>query len=122
MSSDDLFIGNIKKCTQYVGEKLQANGNLYFDGFEIASEVYKENAILYKTKSGRYVDIENINSILDSLKIMRLDAIQKFGFIMPTIAYEEGCLYVDKSTIKPFYLETRNDISIKKLKQELNKH
>lgn len=121
MSSNDIFIGTIRICTDYYGETYKTADGTDLLGFELKSEIYKENAILYKTKNGRYVDIDNINSVLDNIKINRHVNTEKLGILMPISAYEENCLYVDKSTLKPYYRDELIDFSIKKLKKELRK-
>ena len=90
-------------------------------GSELNSVIYKKNAILYKTKNGRYVDIDMINSIFDSFIIKRHESIDKLGLLMPTSAYGENTLYIDKKTIKPYYRDEKVDFSVKQLKRELHK-
>ena len=121
MSSNDIYIGDIRKCTAYIGESLVCAYGNGFSGFELESELYKKDAILYRTKNGRYVDIDMINSIFDSFIIKRHESIDKLGLLMPTIAYGEDTLYIDKKTLKPYYRDEQVDISVRKLKRELHK-
>ena len=121
MSSNDIFIGDIRKCTAYIGGSLVYASDNGYSGFELNSVIYKKNAILYKTKNGRYVDIDMINSIFDSFIIKRHESIGKLGLLMPTSAYGENTLYIDKKTLKPYYRDEKVDFSVKQLKRELHK-
>ena len=82
MKPDKVFIGNIKRCTKYISHS-RFTGNVFigeecvnlssFGYIESEDELYKENAVLVKTKNGGYIDLENFNSILDYLKIYKDD-------------------------------------------------
>ena len=96
MKPDKVFIGNIKRCTKYISHS-RFTGNVFigeecvslnsFGYIESEDELYKENAVLVKTKNGGYIDLENFNSILDYLKIYKDDAQRDYNLwktIMPT--------------------------------------
>ena len=74
MKTDQIFIGDIRKCTKYethttfssstyIGD--QCIGCDSFGYIDKDDELYKENAVLIKIKNGGYVDLERFNSILD---------------------------------------------------------
>lgn len=56
MNMDNLFVGNIVQRTwqETKSDGIKASGKIY-------SLILKENAILYKTQNGGYVDIEDLN-------------------------------------------------------------
>ena len=65
MKPDKVFIGNIKRCTKYISHS-RFTGNVFigeecvslnsFGYIESEDELYKENAVLVKTKNGGYID------------------------------------------------------------------
>ena len=78
MKPEQIFIGNIRRCTKYenhttfssstyIGD--QCIGCDSFGYIEEENELYKENAILIKVEHGGYVDLEKLNSILDYIKM-----------------------------------------------------
>ena len=80
MKTDQIFIGDIRKCTKYethttfssstyIGD--QCIGCDSFGYIDKDDELYKENAVLIKIKNGGYVDLERFNSILDYIRIYR---------------------------------------------------
>lgn len=130
---EQIFIGDIKKCTKY---KMHTtfSSSLYigdhcigcdsFGHIEEDSELYKENAVLIKIENGGYVDLEKLNSILDYIKIHRdieKDGYQLGGLMIPTEAYCAGKLFVDGKTLKPYYNDKQktNYISTRQLKKQI---
>lgn len=132
MKTDQIFIGNIRKCTKYkmhttlisslfIGD--QCVGSDSFGHIETDDELYKENAVLIKIKNGGYVDLERFNSILDYIKIYR--SITKNGYrldglMMSTSAHCIDSLFVDEKSLKPYYSNKSqiNNISVRQLKKE----
>lgn len=134
MKSDQVFIGNIRRCTKYE-ENIALSCKTYIDGqlvgcerfgsIEEDDELYKENAILIRVKNGGYVDLERFDSILDYIRLYRLYTKNGFrlgGLIMSTSAYRLDDLFVDEKTLKPYYQtnEEVKDTSILKLKKQIN--
>lgn len=134
MKSDQVFIGNIRRCTKYE-ENIALSCKTYIDGqlvgcerfgsIEEDNELYKENAILIRVKNGGYVDLERFDSILDYIRLHRLYTKNGFrlgGLIMSTSAYRLDDLFVDEKTLKPYYQtnEEVKDTSILKLKKQIN--
>lgn len=134
MKSDQVFIGNIRRCTKYEKNialicKTYIDGQLIgcerFGSIEEDDELYKENAILIRVKNGGYVDLERFDSILDYIRLHRLYTKNGFrlgGLIMSTSAYRLDDLFVDEKTLKPYYQanEEVKDTSILKLKKQIN--
>ena len=132
MNSNQIFIGNIKKCTEYE-RHTTFESSTYIDDECISverfgyikkdSEVYKTNAILIQTKHGGYVDLENLNSILDHIKLLKditKDGYRLGGLIMSTNPHCKDCLFVDRHSLKPLYLQKEiKNISVKNLKKTL---
>lgn len=129
MKIEQVFIGDIRKCTQYERHSyingIGINNKCgFYEGsccIEIDSEIYKEKAILIKFKNGGYVDLENLNSILDYIKISK--SITKDGFIindlmMPNDAYEINSLFVDEDTLE-LYSGNQHIKSARQLKKQL---
>ena len=134
MNKDQIFIGDIRKCTKYETRTTFSSsmyiGDQYIgcDSFGYTytdNELYKQNAILIKIKNGGYVDLEKFNSILDYIKIYKNITKNGFisgGLIMPTYAYCINGLYVDEKSLKPYYTDKSqtNNISIHQLKKQIN--
>lgn len=134
MKPEQIFIENIRKCTEYK-ENTTFQSKTYIDGecigtdaigfIESDDELFKENAILIKLKQGGYVDIERLNSILDYIK-MRKD-ITKTGYIlggliMSTSSHRIDSLFVDETSLKPYYNnKQQKNISVRQLKKQLRK-
>jgi len=136
MKTDQIFIGNINKCTKYVdhvtfsGKTFIGDECICSDSFgyvEKQDVVYKENAILIKLKNGGYVDLEKLNSIFDHLKVLNATTKDGFylgGIIMSTSAHCEDCLFVDSKSLVPYYTENKNNsnISARQLKKQINRN
>lgn len=129
MKSDSIFIGDIKKCTKYESHttfqsETRIGGQLVmsdsFGYIEKESELYKHDAILIKTRNGRYVDLENLNSYLD---LLRLHMIRKSdGRIVDGLMIDFPCykgqLFIDSRTLRPYKVTEEKSISLTKLKEK----
>ena len=135
MKPEKFFVGDIKECTKYENHSI-FNSKIYIgdvciggDSFgfvEVEDKVYKKDAILLNVCEGGYVDIENLNSVLDYLKVYK--KITKDGFylgniIMSTSAHCENCLFVDSETIRPYFENPKEigNISVRRLKKDNKK-
>lgn len=133
MKKDQIFIGDIRKCTKYEIHTTFGN-NAYIgdvcigcDSFGYINsndELYKENAILIKIENGGYVDLERFNSFLDYVRIYQ--NITKNGYclgklMMPTSAYCINSLFVDEKSLKSYYDDKQqaDNISVRQLKKQL---
>lgn len=133
MKSEQIFIGNIKKCTKYeehntvVGSTYIGDQLICTDSFGYITkedELYKENAVLIKIENGGYVDLDRFNSILDYIRIHKSiteNGYRLGGLMMPTSAYSRNCLFVDKESLRPYYTDKQQfeDISVRKLKKQV---
>ena len=132
MKPDKVFIGNIKRCTKYISHS-RFTGNVFigeecvnlssFGYIESEDELYKENAVLVKTKNGGYIDLENFNSILDYLKIYKDDVQRDYNLwktIMPTHSRGSNSLFVDENSLKPYFNseDKKEEISIYQLEED----
>lgn len=68
MKNDRFYVGTIKVCTEYVEEPVLVMedfaGVSSFGNIKTKSEVYKENALLVKTRNGLYIDTADL-TVLD---------------------------------------------------------
>jgi len=133
MKTDQIFIGNINKCTKYKihnnfsSETFIGDQCICCDSFgyiEVENEVYKENAILIKLKNGGYVDLENLNSIFDHLKIagtIKKEGFYLGGIIMSNYAHCNGSIFVDTKSLVPYRTKnkTYSNISVRQLKKNI---
>lgn len=135
MKTDQIFIGDIRKCTKYethttfssstyIGD--QCIGCDSFGYIDKDDELYKENAVLIKIKNGGYVDLERFNSILDYIRIYRditKDGYRLGGLMMSTSAHCIDSLFVDEKSLKPYYADKQqtDDISVHQLKKQVKK-
>ena len=126
MKKDQIFIGDIKKCTKHDEHTILSIegpfGGDFFGYTEVESELYKKDAILVKVTNHGYVDLEDLNSALDMLRVKKY--ITKSGWInnswiMSTSPNYVDDLFVDSNSIRPYYKnENSEKISIKQLKKE----
>lgn len=135
MKTDQIFIGDIRKCTKYethttfssstyIGD--QCIGCDSFGHIVEDDELYKENAVLIKIENGGYVDLERFNSILDYIRIYRditKDGYRLGGLMMSTSAHCIDSLFVDEKSLKPYYTDKQqiDDISVHQLKKQVKK-
>ena len=132
MKPEQIFIGNIKRCTEYKEhitsqDKTYINGQCFicdeFGYIETNSEFFKENAILIKIKKGGYVDLERLNSLLDYIRVykdIRFNGYMLGGLMMDTSPHDLNSLFVDKKSLKPYYSnEQTKNISVRQLKKQL---
>ena len=136
MKTDQIFIGNINKCTKYINHTTFSSGTFIgdtcicsdsFGYIEKEDEIYKENAILIKLKNGGYVDLENLNSIFNHLEVLTKTTRDGFylgGIIMSTSAHCEDSIFVDSKSLVPYYAENKNNsnISARQLKKQIRKN
>lgn len=132
MKPEQIFIGNIRKCTKYdlhttLQCKTYVNGEcIGSDGFgyiDTDDELFKENAILIKIGKDGYVDLERFNSILDYLRIYKnvtKNGYMLGGLIMSNSSYGLDSLFVDEDSLKPYYNnEQIKNISVRQLKKQV---
>ena len=137
MRAEQFYRGNIFECTSLTIEHYPVEVCSIFGGIETKisykHKLVKFCAILVKLDNGYYVDIENLNSLLDYLKLYR-DCIvvnsnlyslglltTASNFLMST-RQSEGSLFVDKSSLVPYYDGAmKKSISIHSLRKTLKK-
>ncbi len=88
IKTDQIFIGNINKRTKYIdhttfsSEIFIGDQCISYDSFgyiEKEDKIYKEKAVLIKLKNGGCVDLENLNTVFDYLRVA--GTITKEGFL-----------------------------------------
>lgn len=122
MRKKQILIGDIRKCTKYgrypIYLKEDSVSGTTYERFEKESELYKKNAILVKITEGdmassKYIDLENINSALDMLRLKNMN------IIMSASPNDVDELFVDTMSLRHYYdSDFRKKISVKKLKKE----
>lgn len=118
MNQKQVFIGDIRICTKYGSKEMFPGLN------KIVKETkeYKKDAVLIKIKNGGFVDIDCINSITDYMDIIthKTKGGWRLGGLMMDIKPNyEGALYVDITSLKPYFENKQvNNVSIKQLKLE----
>lgn len=131
MKSEQIFIGDIRKCTKYETNNTFSSGMYIgnqcidctsFGYIDTDDEIYKENAVLIKLKNGSYVDLERLNSVLDYIRIYRdmtSDGYYLGGIMMSTSAYGMDSLFVDEKSLTPYYTDKQqpSHISVHQLKK-----
>lgn len=129
----DIYIGTIKKCTKYekhpaFSSTISIGGvHCFCDSFghvETDSEIYKQDAFLIKVAKNGYVDLDTLNSFLDTLKIKssitRDGGFYLDGLILNTYNYKVNGLFVDRSSLQQYVpLENKETTTVKKLKKSL---
>lgn len=127
---DSILIGNIMKCSNYKKvssfEIATDTDITSFGHIETNQEIYKENAILIKTKNGGYIDIDTLRTFLDYINIYRYTLKQGFrlgGLIMATDPISVNSLFVDEKSLKPYKNDNidYNNMSIRQLKKSINR-
>lgn len=124
MKTNILYMGNIKKITSFkLTSPIYMGNNIVIKKSKIETEYYKKAATLVKVSNNTYVDIDNINSILELL-ILKVHL--KFDLFLPneivslllsTNYYQlEGTLYIESLNNHP-ETKNRDTISFNKLKK-----
>lgn len=134
--TNQIWIGNIRKCTKcdehitFSGETYIGNQCISGDssgGTYIENELYKENAILIEITKGGYVDLDRLKTISDYFHMIKDITAKGYhlgGFIMPTMPWKEGELFVEnnkKNKLRPYYQEEEKPkrMSLGKLKRKV---
>ena len=139
MKKKNVYQGDIRKVTDYheigLGQALlfpeEDDSHPFISLITVKkydSDLYKTGAVLIKTKSGDYVDVQEINTFWDCFKlfISNLDPSITWGeYMMPTTECieENRRLFVDKDSLKPFFDEdsAEEKISVKALRLMVDK-
>lgn len=132
MKVNQVFIGNIRKCILYRYESVGRWKVCFDDSFSIGGDTFghiikddvlqEENVVLFKYKNYGYVDVRKCKTIFDLIRIRK--QITKNGWrlggpMMPEYAYKEDGLFVDASSLKPFYIDSeQKEISLRKLRRQ----
>lgn len=122
MNRCDIYVGVVKKCLDVKNYKKYGE-NYFIKEFKTKSmtigqelptvSVYNDEAILIKTSNG-YVDIYNVDGLFAEKRI------EKNKCIMPIEPSYDGQLFVDESSLLPYYLDkTNKKIHVKKIKKDL---
>ena len=122
MKTDQIFIGNIKKCTKY-DYRSQGYGD-WNTSPAVDSKLYKQNAVLIKVENGGYVDLEKLNSLLDYIKIYKdiTENGYRLGGLMRSIRpHCVDCLFVDLDSLKPYYSDKqkKEKTSVHQLRKQI---
>ena len=134
MKADRVFVGDIKKCTKYEEHTLFSSeifigedciGGDSFGHIETDSELYKKDAILIQFKNGGYVDLDNLKTFIDYLKVygdITKNGFYEGGLIMSTSPRCIDSLFVDSESVKPYKNKQNKDkISARQLRKEFKR-
>lgn len=124
MNKDQIFIGDIKKC---IDVETKVDFGEYYTEYSCdctlipiyISETYKKNVYLYKTKDNKYIDLSELNSYLDFIKINRNKT--RNNIIIDTQPDKIGALYVDENTLKPIPI-SKKECSFYNIKKLIKKN
>lgn len=118
MNKNDIYVGTIKKCLDL--DKYKKYGKSFLEPMskpDLNSTiiVHIEQAILIKTTHG-YVRIEDLGRLFVNTKLKY----ELFDYILFDEPEQSGDLFVDNSTLIPYYNEKVDTyISVKTLKKQL---
>lgn len=132
MNTSQIFTGTIRRCTEHEVHSIFSLST-YIDGqcigcdgigsVHIDSEIYKENAILIRLQNGSYVDLESLDSFLDCIRTYQSYSygLRGKGLMMYCNPDYVGSLFVDTSTLKPYYGDTQasKHVSVYQLKKRV---
>lgn len=88
------------------------------------TQLIKEDACLIKIKDGLYVDIDNIRSLSDRVKLkreLRREKKKRNNLLIHTTGSLVEQLVVDDSGIKPLYPNENKKMPLRKIKKIRNK-
>lgn len=143
MKKGDLFVGDIRKCVNYYSK----SESLYYYIFDFRDTLlpfssrrfdvikkrivpskdicyedvlFKKNAILLRLGYNQFIDLDMVNSVFDIYKAIiffELYDYQVSNIVMPINPYESGSLFVQSSTLRPYfnYSCENEKISIRKI-------
>lgn len=129
MKPEQIYVGNINKCTMYKTVNLFGLRNEFgfspYTHIKTQSEIHKENAVLIKLRESKYVELESLKNLLKILRIlMELDGTtySTTSPVMDVTPFCEDILFVDEASLKPYYKEPQNmrSVSVRKLIKETN--
>ena len=131
MKADRVFVGDIKKCTKYERHDVFSSSTYIcdecigcdsFGHIETDSELYKKDAILIQFKNGGYVDLDNLRSFIDYIKVygdITKNGFYEGGLIMSTSPRCIDSIFVDSESLKPYKNKQNKDkISARQLRKE----
>lgn len=128
MKPERVFIGDIRKCTDYRMEPIlmceDPFGITTFGCQSYKSEVHKKGEVLIQIANSAYIPLSEIKSFLSYLAALndyRINGLNSNRFLYCGTPYRVGQLFVDDESLQPYYGEEtpKKDISIRTLKQEL---
>ncbi len=136
MKPEKIFIGDIKLCIDYNLTKHCFDPNevvkdefgnwgewLFYSKYTERSErLLKKDAILLEVAPGCYVDVSNIKSILDYIKIyfeVKNNLYNGLVIRTHTIAFGQ---YVEKSSIRPYFDNKQQETNESTINTTLKRH
>lgn len=128
MKPEKVFIGDIRKCTDYRMEPMliceDSFGITTFGSQSYESEIHKKREVLIQIANSAYIPLSEINSFLSYLAALndyRINGLNSNRFLYCGTPYRVGQLFVEDESLQPYYGEDapKRDISIRSLKQQL---
>lgn len=120
MKSENIFIGTVKKCgdiywyNQFGEERFVGDFKI---GSSITGSIHKyvniidDKAILIKINEDKYIYFDMITTPIEKILLSLGIPVKVIG----TQPFHSNELYVDKKTLKPYFQNENENISIKKL-------
>lgn len=130
-----IFIGDIKLCIKYKKSLIfsdttivnnESVGADYYGYLAKSDKVYKRNAILIQINDNCYLDITDVNSFMDLLKLyydIVINIRHLNRLIIRTSPSSKNILYVDREFLTQYYgdVSTYNEESIPRLKRDIRR-
>lgn len=130
MNSEKVFIGDIKRCTNYTIEPMLVCEDFFgitaFGSINVKSELQEKGAVLIQISDRVFVPLSKIKSFLSyyiALGDYRINGLNSKHLIYAGIPCFEGQQFIDDDSLKPYFNEDmqKRDISIRSLKQDVRK-
>ena len=134
MKKEQIYIGDIKRCTIHDPfYEIHTTGIFAYaeTGVKYEGDIIKKNAILVKDDNDMFIDIEMLNSVLNYVKLYKDKWLMSTDLyttgiytklsvlLMRTIPSSVDGLFVDKKTLKPYFynFEKEEKISARQLRK-----
>ena len=104
INKKNVYIGDIKKCTNLEATKLNITDNTVQKHNDFEGQLVDANALLYKTTSGRYFDLNNLYLLELIAANLKMDSIwlKKHGIVLTTEPEKIGDYYLELNSLKKY--------------------
>ena len=123
MKTKEVYLGTIKKCHDVYWYSMYGDSRFIpdFDSaylgdgmVKVYAEDVNKNAVLVRVSKNQYISLDMINSNLEEIMVdLGISNLSIYNF--PSY---NGCLFVDETTLSPFFQHVSEDeINVKTLKR-----